>query len=86
MIRVYRCHTKEKESKREKYCGGTLFIDHASCKIFLNHQVSLQAGDTVMSKKKFERLAHEEGVVIKGYHADNVPFDSEEFRADIASK
>jgi hypothetical protein len=24
----------------------------------------------VMSKKKFERLAHEEGVVIKGYHAE----------------
>jgi hypothetical protein len=32
--------TKGKEQKKDKYCGGTLFVDYASCKIFLNHQVS----------------------------------------------
>lgn len=68
-------NTKGKESKKDKYCGGTLFVDHASSLVFLKHQVSLRAGDTVMSKKEFERKSAEVGVRIKGYHADNVPFD-----------
>jgi hypothetical protein len=65
--------------RNETYCGATLFVDHASCNIFLNHQILLQAGNMVLPKKKIERLAHEEGVVIKGYHGANVPFDSQEF-------
>jgi hypothetical protein len=79
-------NTKGKEQKKDKYCGRTQFVDQASCKIFLSPQVSLRAGETVMSKRKFERLAHEERVKIKGYHADSVPFDSQEFRAEIESK
>jgi hypothetical protein len=75
-----------KEPKKDKYCGSTLFVDHASGKIFGNHQVSLRAGETVLSKRKFEWLSAEEGVRIKGYHVDNDPFDSQEFRADVESK
>jgi hypothetical protein len=78
--------SKRKEPKKDKYCGGTLFVDHASGKIFASHQVSLRAGETVLSKRMFEWLAAKEGVQIKAYHADNVPFDSQEFRADIKSK
>jgi hypothetical protein len=54
--------------------------------IFASHQVSLRAGETVLAKRKFEWMAAEEGVRIKGYHADNVPFDLQEFRLDIESK
>jgi hypothetical protein len=39
-----------------------------------------------MSKRKFKSLAHDKGGQIKGYHADYVPFDSQEFCADIESK
>jgi hypothetical protein len=48
--------------------------------------VSLRAGETVVAKRKFEWMAAEEGIRIKGYHADRVPFDSQEFRLGIESK
>jgi hypothetical protein len=79
-------HTKGKEPKQDKYCGGTTFLDHASTKIFIKNQVSLNAGETVMAKKAFEREAMSSGVRIRGYHANNVPFNSEAWRLDIESK
>ncbi len=33
--------TKGKEPKKDKYNGGTLFVDHATTYIYLRHQVSL---------------------------------------------
>jgi hypothetical protein len=60
--------SKGKEPKKDKYCGGTLFVNHASGKY-------PRAGETVLSKQKFEWLAAEEGARIKAYHADNVLFD-----------
>jgi hypothetical protein len=40
----------------------------------------------VVSKKVLETLAKSFGVMIEGYHADNVPFNSVEFRTDLSSK
>jgi hypothetical protein len=77
---------KGKETKKDKYCGGTIFVDHASSKVFIKNQVSLNAGETVMDKRAFEREAMSNSVTIRGYHADNVPFNSQEWRNDINSK
>lgn len=79
-------HTKGKEKKKDQYCGGTIFVDHASSKVFVKNQVSLNAGETVMAKRMFERDANNSGVQIKAYRADNVPFNCKEFLADIESK
>ena len=35
------------------YCGGTLFCDAASGRIFVHHQVSLNAHETIKTKKTF---------------------------------
>ena len=43
-------HTKGKEPKHQQYNGGTLFVDHATKHIYLQHQVSLRVGDTLRSK------------------------------------
>ena len=64
-------HTYGKEKKDDQYNGGTLFIDHASSMVFIQHQVSLRMGETLQAKHKFEQLAREHGVTIKSYHADN---------------
>ena len=40
-----------------KYKGGTLFCDAASQKIFVHHQVTLTAQETIESKLKFEKEA-----------------------------
>lgn len=78
-------HTKGKEAKKDKFNGGTIFCDHASKVIWVNHQVSLRSGDTIISKRLFEAMASSCGVKVKSYHADNVPFDSHEFRAELMS-
>jgi hypothetical protein len=68
-------HTRGNEAKKEQYVGGIIFCDHASKLIWVKHQVSLRAGDTIQAKRFFESKAASCGVNIKGYHADNVPFD-----------
>jgi hypothetical protein len=76
-------HTKGKENKKYQYFGGTIFIDHPSSKEFLKHQVLLNAGETVMTKRSYEREVMSSGVRIKAYHANNVPFNSEEWKRDF---
>ena len=76
-------NTRGKETKKEKYVGGTLFVDHASGYIHLRNQQSLRVGDTLKSKHSFEHFAKEHGIKIKSYHADNVPFAAQEFVADL---
>ena len=76
-------HTKGKELKREKYVGGTIFVDHCSSYIHASNQVTLRAGDTVQAKQTFENFATSCGVSIKSYRADNVPFASKEFKTHL---
>jgi hypothetical protein len=78
-------HTKGKESKDSQFNGGTLFIDHASGYVFLRNQVCLTAGETLRSKKAFEQFATSTGVILKEFRADNVPFNSAEFRRNLAT-
>jgi hypothetical protein len=76
-------HTKGKESKDERYNGGTMFVDHASGLLYLQHQVALTAGETLRAKKKFEQFADQYGIRIKRYRADNVPFGSAAFLQNL---
>jgi hypothetical protein len=78
-------NTKGKEKERDRYCGGLIAVDHASGYIYVNCQVSLRAGDTIDSKKRFEIFAKKNGVKIKKYHADNGTFNSEAFRTELAN-
>jgi hypothetical protein len=79
-------HTKGKEPKKDKYNGGTLFVDHATAYVYLRHQVSLRVGDTLRTKHAFERFAAEHGVKIRAYRADNAPFGAKEFIDDLAAR
>ena len=72
-------HTYGKEKEEERYHGGTIAVDHASGLIFIQHQVSLRAGETILAKRNFERLAHSFGVTIRQYHSDNGVFASKAF-------
>ena len=76
-------HTYGKEKKDDQYNGGTLFIDHSSSMVFIQHQVSLRTGETLQAKHKFEQLAREHGVTIKSYHADNSTFGNADFVCSI---
>ena len=69
--------------EKKKYCGGTLFYDHGTTYIFICHQVSLNAGETVMSKEGFEQVMAEVGRKVQSYHTDNAPFQSKTFRDSL---
>ena len=68
--------------EKQGYTCGTLFVDHASGKIFNFCQVSTSASETVDSKHKLETLAAEEGFEIKAYHSNNGTFASSAFTDD----
>ena len=72
-----------KERPEHRYCGGTLFYDHASGLIFVQHQVSLGASDTIRSKNTFELFAERCGRKITRYHTDNGHFTAEAFEASL---
>ena len=76
-------HTKGREPITSRYRGGTIFVDHASSYIFINHQVSLDVTQTLQGKHKFEKDADLYGIKIKAYRGDNHPFAAAEFQADI---
>ena len=76
-------NTKGKEKKKHQYTGGTIMVDSASSLVYLDHQVSLTTSETIKTKKKFERFAKECGVKVLSYRADNQPFASNEFKAEI---
>jgi hypothetical protein len=61
------------------YRGGTLFCDAASTRIFLQHQMTLAAQETIETKLTFERDASQAGVQVKSYRTDNGIFTSKEF-------
>jgi hypothetical protein len=75
-------NTKGKEKEEERYHGGTIAVDHASGLIWAQHQVSLRAGETLVTKRSFERFASSFGVKIQKYHSDNGVFKSNAFLED----
>ena len=68
-------HTYGQEN--QGYSCGTLFVDHATGKIFNYCQLL-----TVASKDNLEKQAREEGFTIKSFHSDNGVFASKEFTDD----
>ena len=64
-----------------RFNGGTIFRDSASKAIFVENQVTLGAGETVLSKSKFEQWLWELAArKVKHYHSDNGVFKAKEFR------
>ena len=76
-------NTRGKESEVNKFCGGTIAADHGSTKIWVEHQVSLLAGETLQSKHKIEREFHSHGLTVKQYHSDNGVFRYSAFMQDL---
>lgn len=76
--RLYTSYRREQHG----YSCGTLFVDHASGKVFNFPQLSTTASDTLRSKHALERLAYDEGIKIKHFHSDNGVFASAAFRTD----
>ena len=82
-VRGRRPETKGREKWDYKYCGGTLFYDHASGKISVYHQTSLSAPETIKAKAAFEREAALCGISVKKYRTDNGIFTSKAYEDSL---
>ncbi len=79
-------NTQGREGEHRQYCGGTIFVDHASRSVSVHHQASLDASETILSKRAFELESRRCGVEVKTYHADNHVFDSKQFAIEIENR
>ena len=82
--RIY--HTKGKSDPSEMFSGGCVFIDHASVYVSINHQVAINATETVKEKLTFDREAKSHGFLIKGYQTENGIFNASEFMEELLKK
>jgi hypothetical protein len=76
-------HTFGRE--RVGYSCGTLFVDHASGKLFNFCQYSTTAAKNLSNKCQLESIARQEGITIQEYHANNGIFASKALKADCDS-
>jgi hypothetical protein len=75
--------TYGKENSSLKLCGGTIFTNHYSGFIQVNHQPSLSATDTILSKNKFEASMEDCGIAVQSYHSDDGIFTSRQFEEQL---
>ena len=76
-------NTRGRERPEHRFCGGTLFFDHASRAIFVYPQVSLGGSDTIRSKFTFETFASQVGRTICRHHTDNGILTSTAFEKSL---
>ena len=77
--------TRGRRSKRRNY-AATIFVDHYSRLAHAHMQESTSAADVCEAKMEFETWASRYNVSIDGYHTDNHPFSSKEFREQIRAE
>ena len=70
-----------REGENNRFHGGTIFRDAATKIIHVENQVSLGAGETVLSKIRFEEwLWDQAAAAVSHYHSDNGVFTAELFK------
>jgi len=72
--------TRGKESEKDKYCGGCIFVDHASNYIHVEFLQVLTSHATLDAKTSFEAYCRDVGVIPVKFLSDNgSAFTSKEF-------
>ena len=84
-IRGHVLHTAGQEPERNRFCGSMVFCDQASRYIHIEHQVTLNASDSIRAKENFERITVQQGVAVDSCHTDNGIFKSQAFVDEILS-
>ena len=79
-------HTKGKSDPSDMFSGGCVFIDRSSGYGSINHQVAINATETVKLKLTFEREAQSRIVLIKGYYTDDGIFNVSDFMEELLKK
>ena len=65
----------------QRYRAATIFVDHYSRLRYIHLMHSLSSEETMAAKRAFEIFAHQHGVRILHYHADNGRFADNAFKS-----
>lgn len=79
-----RTYHSKGSTRSATFTGGLLGVDHASGLIFVEHQVSLSANDTIKAKLTMQKRATEMGVSLQRFHTDEGVFTAREFLEHLA--
>ena len=84
---VYADHyTKGKSDQSVIFSVGYICIDHVSGYVSINHQVAINAAETVKAKPTFKMEYKSQGVMINVYHTDNEIFSTSKFMEELLKK
>jgi hypothetical protein len=82
--RLYESFGKTSEDKM--YSGGSIFVDHATGYIHVEHQVSWSAAEMIAAKHRYERHMLDMGVTVVSYQSDNGTFGAAAFIKELLIK
>jgi transposase InsO family protein len=67
------------------YCGGCIFVDHASSHVHIEFQAHLTTHETLQAKESYELLCQDSGIIAQSFLTNNgAAFTSREFAAQLA--
>ena len=78
-----KCLLHSGKPTKQRWSVVTIFKDHASKKVFAEFQKNTGADETIKSKRRVEAEAHQHGIKIKKFQADNGIFKSNAFKEDV---
>jgi transposase InsO family protein len=77
--------SRGKTSQDTMYCGGCIFVDHASSYVHVEFQSHLTTHETLKAKENYELLCRDLGIIVQSYLSDNgSAFTSKEFTSQLA--
>ena len=71
---------------KSQFTSRAIFVDHATCYIFNQHQHSTTTAESVLSKHVFEDHSSTHVVKIREYVADNNPFYGKDWTNDCLNQ
>jgi hypothetical protein len=76
--------TRGKPNQDTMFCGGCIFVDHASNYVHVEFQAHLTTHETLKPKEKYELMSRDLGIVVQSFLSDNgFAFSSKEFAAHL---
>ena len=77
--------SRGKSDQNAMYCGGCIFVDHASSHVHIEFQAHLTTHETLKSKETYELLCRDLGIIVQSFLTDNgSAFTSKAFAAHLA--
>jgi hypothetical protein len=77
--------SRRKTNENSMYCGGCIFVDHASSHVHVEFQAHLTTHKTLKAKEIYKLLCRDSGIIVQSFLTDNgSAFTSKAFISQLA--